>query len=171
MTAREHADFNARQQALLEAGWHLIRFSNHEVRTDRDGCRYRLERALPHAPSTAPQPTSAPPPSAEHRTGVRPSRRSVRGKAIPLTVAAAVIGAGIVLVLRLASDGDSAPRQADPVGDECPADFPVKGNVSESGELIFHEPGWTLYARMVPEQCLADAASASNAGYRASESR
>lgn len=52
-----------------------------------------------------------------------------------------------------------------PVGDECPADAPIKGN--QSG--IYHVPGGRSYSRTNPEQCFATAAEAEAAGYRAAK--
>jgi hypothetical protein len=52
---------------------------------------------------------------------------------------------------------------------DCPPDFPVKGNDSQSGEFIYHLPGWEYYDRTRPERCFAEPAAAEAAGYRASE--
>jgi serine/threonine protein kinase len=61
------------------------------------------------------------------------------------------------------------PLVAPPIGMDCPPDFPVKGNDSQSGEFIYHLPGWEYYDRTRPERCFAEPAAAEAAGYRASE--
>lgn len=48
---------------------------------------------------------------------------------------------------------------------ECP----VKGNISSSGEKIYHVPGGAFYERTVPEECFDTPAAAEAAGYRASK--
>jgi micrococcal nuclease len=45
----------------------------------------------------------------------------------------------------------------------------VKGNVSQAGEKIYHEPGWAYYERTSAEECFESAADAEKAGYRASQ--
>jgi micrococcal nuclease len=50
----------------------------------------------------------------------------------------------------------------------CSADSPVKGNISQQGEKIYHVSGGDFYDRTVPEDCFATAAAAEAAGYRAS---
>lgn len=68
-------------------------------------------------------------------------------------------------------EGEQETQQegADPVSeDECPADAPVKGNISSDGEKIFHVPGGQYYSVTDPEACFTDAEQAQQAGYRAS---
>ncbi len=50
----------------------------------------------------------------------------------------------------------------------CPADRPIKGNISRTGEKIFHVPDGDFYARTIPEECFGTRAEAERAGYRAS---
>jgi micrococcal nuclease len=52
---------------------------------------------------------------------------------------------------------------------DCPASHPIKGNVSSSGELIYHVPGGQFYSRTNPEECFATEADAQAAGYRRSQ--
>lgn len=49
----------------------------------------------------------------------------------------------------------------------CPPDYPIKGNHSSSGELIYHTRSSRSYDRTFPEQCFALEADAEAAGYRA----
>ena len=53
-----------------------------------------------------------------------------------------------------------------PVGGECPASVPIKGN-EFSG--IYHMPGGCYYEATEAEECFATEAAAQAAGYRASE--
>lgn len=49
----------------------------------------------------------------------------------------------------------------------CPAERPIKGNVSlDSGEKIYHRPADTYYSRTNPEACFATTEAAEKAGYR-----
>lgn len=63
----------------------------------------------------------------------------------------------------------AAPAQgpAEPVGDDCPPGFPIKGN--QGDEWIYHVPGGRSYSRTKPEQCFATEADARSAGYRAAQ--
>jgi hypothetical protein len=56
-----------------------------------------------------------------------------------------------------------------PVGGACPAGAPVKGNLSTSGERIYHVPGGQFYARTNPEACFATEEAAAAAGFRRSQ--
>ena len=89
----------------------------------------------------------------------------VVGAVVALAVAGA-LGAGFALVQ---SDDDPDPTSQAPDGKNCPNDFPVKGNVSEDGERIYHEPGWRYYQATYPDKCFDTAASAEEEGYRASK--
>jgi micrococcal nuclease len=53
-----------------------------------------------------------------------------------------------------------------PVGGECPASAPIKGNESSG---IYHMPGGSYYDATEAEECFATEAAAQAAGYRASE--
>jgi competence protein ComEC len=60
--------------------------------------------------------------------------------------------------------------QAQPISEyDCPASHPIKGNVSSSGERIYHVPGGAFYARTKPEECFATEQDAQAAGYRKSQ--
>jgi micrococcal nuclease len=62
-----------------------------------------------------------------------------------------------------------ASGKASPSGGVCPPEFPVKGNHSSSGELIYHVPGGAFYNKTNPEECFETPADAQAAGYRASK--
>lgn len=51
-----------------------------------------------------------------------------------------------------------------PIGKECPASHPVKGNVNSG---LYHDTTMATWLHTSPEECFADAASAEAAGYRA----
>lgn len=51
---------------------------------------------------------------------------------------------------------------------DCPADKPVKGNVSSKGEKIYHLPGGVFYKRTNPEKCFATEQEAQREGFRKS---
>jgi micrococcal nuclease len=53
-------------------------------------------------------------------------------------------------------------------GWDCPSGQPVKGNVSQKGDRIYHVPGGAFYAKTFPEECFPDEQSAGRAGYRES---
>lgn len=53
-------------------------------------------------------------------------------------------------------------------GWDCPGGLPVKGNVSQKGDRIYHVPGGAFYAKTFPEECFPDEQSAERAGYRKS---
>jgi micrococcal nuclease len=55
-----------------------------------------------------------------------------------------------------------------PSGDSCSSGA-IKGNVSNSGELIYHVPDGEFYDLTNPEQCFASTSEAEEAGYRASK--
>jgi len=63
----------------------------------------------------------------------------------------------------------SAGRAQPDSATTCPPDYPIKGNKSSSGDLIYHVPGGQLYERTEPEACFATEADARSAGYRASQ--
>jgi hypothetical protein len=51
----------------------------------------------------------------------------------------------------------------------CPAGYPIKGNVAESGELIYHPPRGQFYEKTKAERCFASRSDAQNEGFRASK--
>lgn len=51
----------------------------------------------------------------------------------------------------------------------CPASHPIKGNLSRSGEKIYHLPTGAYYTRTHPEVCFRTPSEAQKAGFRASK--
>ena len=58
-----------------------------------------------------------------------------------------------------------------PVGNDCPAEAPVKGNIvdrgARKGDKIYHVPSSPSYQQTKPERCFVTVADAESAGYRA----
>ncbi len=50
----------------------------------------------------------------------------------------------------------------------CPADKPIKGNVSSKGEKIYHLPSGVYYKRTEPENCFTTEEEAQKEGFRRS---
>lgn len=50
--------------------------------------------------------------------------------------------------------------------DNCPDDYPIKGNIGDSGK-IYHVKGGASYNRTDPEICFASSADAEKAGFTA----
>lgn len=68
---------------------------------------------------------------------------------------------------QVAAFSQSGSGGSQPVGSNCPADSPVKGNINRKGEHIYHVPSDSSYSRTKPEECFASASDAAAAGYRA----
>jgi hypothetical protein len=86
-----------------------------------------------------------------------------------MTWVAVIAGMAVVAVLgygALRLSGSEAGDPQPPVGSDCSAAYPIKGN-AESG--IYHAPGWRHYKDTKPEECFASAEDAEAAGYRESE--
>ncbi|RIH82530.1 hypothetical protein Mrose_03349 [Calidithermus roseus] len=62
----------------------------------------------------------------------------------------------------------AASQGVAPMGAYCPATHPVKGNLSYSGERIYHLPNQEYYDKTKPEVCFATAGEAEQAGFRPS---
>lgn len=65
------------------------------------------------------------------------------------------------------TEADMPPGSVRPVGDTCPASYPIKGNHSSGGDYIYHVPGSQNYDRTNAEVCFATEAAAQAAGFRA----
>jgi hypothetical protein len=174
---------DAKRADLVRAGWRVLNFSNERVATRSYECVAELEAAV--ASYVRPRPVT--PTITTTRTrdksdnaGVARARapestitdqkpqRSI-GPAIAWTgLAALALVAGVFWVLGQQEDpeGSSSPQ-----GQTCPGDAPVKGNINDAGEKIYHEPGWRYYAATWPEACFSSASDAEGEGYRASEVR
>ncbi len=65
-----------------------------------------------------------------------------------------------------ASQPATRSGRAEPRGNGCPPGYPIKGNQTRSGELIYHRPGTPAYEETNPEVCFATEQDAEVAGYR-----
>lgn len=54
-------------------------------------------------------------------------------------------------------------------GSACPANAPIKGNINNKGEKIYHRPGQQAYEKTKPEACYATPAAAEADGFRAAK--
>ncbi len=172
----DHDAWTRRQTALVNAGWEVLRFTNRQVMHEQEYCRRQVavavarlqERQERHSASpaqsspSATAPTRAPTPTASGNSGPRRAGLVVAG-----VVAAVAVGA-----LVLSGSGGSGQGPVPPTaGDRypCPASQPIKGNVSQSGERIYHQRGDAFYERTAAEKCFPDAAAAEAAGFRAAK--
>lgn len=199
--SRRQDESSLRGNDLNNAGWKLLHFTNRQVVTQSGDCRRVLEEALTQgeAPTSSSFAAAGRQETRPPREETRPSggapvhdapvgtssvsrpptppshSRSQSPKGIWLgagLVGVAIMAAGFAgVALAGPSSDDNSSRSTTPSGSHCPGGHPVKGNVNDSGERIFHEPGWRYYAATWPEQCFADANAAADAGYRASTVR
>lgn len=52
-----------------------------------------------------------------------------------------------------------------PLGDTCPTDAPIKGNIDKNGAKIYYVPSAEVYSQTKPEQCFETEAEAQAAGF------
>lgn len=161
----------SRQNDLIGAGWVPLRFTNRQVTTSPGQCRADIEMALAQLRrSDSPTPVisdpALDPSSSSTSVPTRPKGRWLKYVVGALT--AAVIITVVVLVANR-PDSASDSNSVNPSGSSCPSSHPIKGNVAESGERIYHEPGWRYYDATIPEECFASSEDAEAGGYRASE--
>lgn len=186
-TRAEQQAFTDRQNALVSAGWNPIRYTVSHLRRDpgavardltgrlravsdrqsipvrsaaadshlRQTDRYRpsIGAALPQAPLS---------PSGTHRPTASPHRSGWLLMA-GVVAAVGVLGIGALAAAGMANgnSGHGTPRSV-----SCTSYGVVRGNVSETGERIYHLPGDRYYGATNPEQCFATASDAEAAGYR-----
>jgi ABC-type enterochelin transport system substrate-binding protein len=55
----------------------------------------------------------------------------------------------------------------EPKGTDCPSNAPIKGNLNNKGNKIYHQAKEANYQKVKPEICFADVATAEKAGFRA----
>ncbi|HEX6247449.1 MAG TPA: DUF559 domain-containing protein [Nocardioidaceae bacterium] len=198
LNAQRHTDAIRRQNALSNQEWRILRFTNEEVRLDPDRCRAEIEKCLRRSRSAPPRshesttttgrsaqdasprrdaeidrpsPGRAEPLSTSLNASATASKAGLKKPLVLVTVAVGVITTLLSLSLLLAPSDKSGAGSTSPDGTACPSEFPVKGNESLSGELIYHEPGWRYYARTRPERCFANGKAAEKAGFRPSKVR
>lgn len=175
MDVLRQTEASERQNDLANAGWTVLRFTNWQATNNPGSCIRDVEEALARAgnhtlsgdPTLAELPTApapAPAPAQLAREKDPPSRRPFR------VVAATGVIAVIFVGFWLYRTGSSpASGGVNPVGNTCPAAYPVEGNIASGGTRIYHMPGWRYYDATNPERCFANPAAAEAEGFRASE--
>jgi len=160
---------SARQNDLTAQGWTFLRFTNRQVTTAPGSCRNDIETTLRGTSRREPilggDTTGAP---LAHGTQSGTSRYAW----VKWVVAAAVATPLILtaLAFALGHGGEQAASQSvSPPGSGCPTSHPVKGNMTETGEQIYHLPGWRYYTVTVPEKCFRTARNAQGDGFRPSK--
>jgi hypothetical protein len=173
---------------LVRAGWRVLNFSNDRVATRSEDCVAELEAAVvshvrprPVAPALAPRQPDHVREATARGTSARdgsltrssqPPERTIKRSAVPIialaVVSTLVVGGGAFWVL---SQQESSEGSYTPQGQSCPGDAPVKGNINDAAEKIYHEPGWRYYDATWPEACFSSALDAEDEGYRPSEVR
>lgn len=68
---------------------------------------------------------------------------------------------------RAALSADVKKLGVEPKGTECPSNAPIKGNLNNKGNKIYHQSKESNYQKVKPEICFADVATAEKAGFRA----
>ena len=135
MTKAEFEDFLARQNSVVNQGWHLLRFANAAVRDRPDECRDDIEAALAGRSTGSPvgadeQFTPTPPAASDSGSSGTADRIATRPRR-----ALAWAAAGVTAVLlaevgwQALSAGDETSDEAPPRSDgSCPDDFEYKAN-------------------------------------------
>ena len=182
---------NRRDAALQARGLTVLHFSNAQVQQQPGICRDLVAQAVVNqsialTPSTPPdvKPVVTAPAQSTSAVPIATSQlepKSNRGTLVGVVVGAALaLGVAVVLVLALGGTGDSAPPTVasgaedvtanagatDPVNEQCPSGFPIKGNEST---MIAHSPRDRFYDKTIPERCFVDLAAAAVEGYRPAE--
>ncbi len=186
--APSHDEWTRRQTALASDGWEILRFTNRQVMHEQEYCRRHVastvarlhERARLSADPLLSRGPAASPGAAQPVTPSGPARSGIGGRASPQTWAAAGV-AGLALAAAVnywivhSQDAPSMPRSgsATPIDDGrmvgfvvCPPTHPLRGNVNQRGERIYHRPEDPFYDRTKPESCFATDAAARADGYR-----
>lgn len=155
-----------RDSELEGAGYRVQHFTNRQVVSDVGWCIDQVTRLVAEArhrpqvavPAKVDSPATRPQPVTQHKVS--------KAWALVFCVAA-------FLVIGLAAWTWVAAQDREPaeLGGPCDADHPIRGNVSASGEKIYHQPGWEYYDRTLAEECFASSEDAERAGYRASKVR
>lgn len=157
-----------RRADLRAAGWRILNLSNDRVVTRSTECITEIEAELHDACGSSPSNPTLSSSPAQSPGALTPTAKSSRVRWLAASaVAAGVSGVAWVAFLGFAPD----PIHIKPEGHECPASAPIKGNISDDGEKIYHERTWRYYEAAWPEDCFASPEDASQAGYRQSAVR
>lgn len=173
-------DANRRDDELRSMGWRVIHVTNTELTNDPDRCRARVDLELREISEAANAHWQVDAQPNEFEKTRAQSQDGATGDASGMRIGVGVFAAALVALALIAfvraddsrsgNPGGGGSVTADSSGD-CPEAAPIKGNVSETGERIFHEPGWEFYNITNAEACFATPEDAQADGYRPSERR
>lgn len=185
--APTHDQWTARQNALVRGGWDVLRFTNRQVMHEQEQCRREIAvkiSAIEARPSHQPALTSTTPAKAPASNAGWIAAGVAAVVAVVVGIAFAVSGGdgrrGSTETVNTqpsepASDTTQTGGGIDPVRQPngfllCPSSHAIKGNITESGDRIYHRPGGNSYNKVKPEKCFATDAEARGSGYRPSSS-
>lgn len=164
-------DKTKRRQLEQQRHYEVVPFSNKDLADPHVAIR-DIETRMARNPVVA---TSVPAPDERARREQNgalghtpPDQRFKRG---PILVALATLGIAVVAAFALSAMNDDGSPSTPAEDGSCPGEASIKGNVSISGERIFHEPGWRYYDATMAEECFASAQDAEKAGYRPSQAQ
>lgn len=162
-----------RRADLRAAGWRILNLSNERVANRSPECVVEIESELrdlatPGWTEPQPQPTITRP--VHFAPPSLPPNQKQEGNARKWILGVSLVGV-LAAVTWFALPVGQGAASAEPNGPSCPSSHPIKGNVSRSGDRIFHRPGWQYYKATWPEDCFESESAAEDAGYRASEVR
>lgn len=170
--AQVQRDIDSKRADLMDAGWRVLNFSNERVVNRSTECVRELESTL-STPLRAKRSSTVQPPGLVTTPGTSPEPREPTrsgGSRSTLTVVL-----GVVMLVGVAawifSQGGTGTGSHSPQGSSCPSGAPIKGNISEGGDKIYHEPGWRYYSATWPEACFETASDAERDGFRQSKVR
>lgn len=177
---------NYRDAELRDLGWEPIHLSNRQVASDPDWSSAEIRRHVERTQKSLALDTRPPTPTTTYavvreveppRTApssgrsVQPSNRAEPARSKTALAVGAIVAALVGAVtagLFLLREDDSGGVEPNATG-TCDSAHPVKGNLSFSGDRIYHVPEGEYYEATDPEVCFVDAAAAESAGYRRSQ--
>lgn len=196
MSRSAFEDFVFRATELSSQGWLVLRFTNQRFIADPIGCAKTIELALRREVAKVTGADGLDPVDQQHLDHLldlmagdadRPSGKSDEavlagfastdvqsrggGRAWKWWVASLVFAgltASVVVLAALRSHGHPTPGKQPISRYACPDDAPIKGNISQKGDKIYHLPTGMFYERTTPERCFANESQARAAGYRPS---
>lgn len=174
---------NRRDSALHTAGFTVVHFSNAQVQSEPSACVEQIAGLLSEVHRRQEAPTGDDRESGSASSTEQPSHAESRPRS-PSTRWGIWAGIGALVVILLvaliaafvprssgtnaqSSDG-SGSQECQPINGECPNNCPIKGNINDDDEIIFHIPGQQFYERVTAERCFATTEAAKSGGFRAS---
>jgi hypothetical protein len=165
------ADKAKRRQLEQQLGYEVVEFAVQDLSDPHVAIR-DIETRIASKPIVA---ASAPEPDErarrEQNGALGDTPPGQRSKRVPVLVALTTLGVVVVAAFAFRAMNDDASSRTPASDGSCPGEANIKGNVSMSGERIFHEPGWRYYDATNAEECFTSAKDAEEAGYRASQAQ